>query len=490
MNHTSMAVLTSLSRRLGRNIRFKLLAEAISRIFGLIFFLVLARTLGDQAYGRYAFPLAFAGLFLYFADCGLNTLLIRQLAQARDQRAHYVRHLIPLKAGLSLFTLILTLLVAGLCGLTRELALIFWATLITLAQSWLDTLSAVYNGLEQIEREVALRLNNRLLTLGATLALLSWSHDIEGLLRGLALAWLVSLLWEWRVLKSVTASPWQSRFAWQMLRDSLPFWLGGLFALLYFRLDIAMLYQLGRPAAEVGWYQAVVKLLDLLILLPNLLMSAIYPVLASARDQTARLVSQCLRICALVVPPIMLGGALLAPEMIPFLLGPTFAPAVQAWQMLLWSLLCIAFNHVCLYALAAVHRNSLLVWSNACGLVLNVVLNLWWIPRSGYLGASLSTVLTEIVVCALNGWGLSRVLPLQLALRGWLKALLCALGMGLGLVLGLRLGLFWGLNLLLAIAVYALLLGWSGALQPAEREWLQHRLARLFQHRQTDPAGN
>ena len=67
----------STASRLGKNMRFKLLAEGVSRVFSMVFFWVLAQALGADGYGRYAFPLAFTGLFLYFSDCGLNTLLIR-----------------------------------------------------------------------------------------------------------------------------------------------------------------------------------------------------------------------------------------------------------------------------------------------------------------------------------------------------------------------------------------------------------------------------
>lgn len=467
-----------LLQRLSRNIRFKLIAEGVSRLFSLIFFLILAHALGDAGYGHYAFPLAFAGLFLYFSDCGLNTLLIRQLAHERHETSRYLRHLLPLKALLSLLTLALILGTALLSGLHSQLELLFWASLITLAQGWLDTLAAIFNGLEEIEREITLRLQNRLLTLGATLLLLCWTRDIRILLQGLTLSWLISLLWASRALSGrINKQPWEPRFALSLLKAGLPFWLSGLFALLYFRMDVAMLWQLGRPAAEVGWYQAVVKLLDILILLPNLILTAIYPVLSSLSNRTdiGQLISHSLYLAWRCVLPLTLGGCLLAPAMIPALLGPAFAPAVPSWQILLWSLFFVYFNHVSLYSLAAVHCNGLLAWSNAAGVVINGILNLLWIPSWGLIGASYSTVLTEIAVAMFNLWALSRILSLEIRPLLWMTSLLSSLGMALLILALQQLGLYWWLILPLAILGYFGLLWASRGLSVAEKDWLLKR---------------
>ncbi|PIQ23596.1 hypothetical protein COW36_14115 [bacterium (Candidatus Blackallbacteria) CG17_big_fil_post_rev_8_21_14_2_50_48_46] len=475
----------SLMNRLSRNIRFKLLAETVSRFFSLVFFLVLAHALGDRGYGRYAFPLAFSGLFVYFSECGLNTLMIRQLASERAQTLRYLKHHLGLKTLLSVLTFCLIIGSGALTGLRGEALLILvWAAVITLAQGWQDTLSAVFNGLEQIEREVSLRLQNRVLTLGTTLVILFWSRDILLLMQGLACAYLLSLFWGfsglYQTFSKATSPAWETGFALRLLKEGMPFWLSGLFALLYFRMDVAMLYQMGRPEAEVGWYQAVVKLLDLLILLPNLLLMAIYPVLASLprRQELGKLVAQSMRMAWIFVLPVMLGGSLLASEMIPALLGAPFAPAAYSWQILLWALLFVYFNHISLYSLAAIHRNGLLAWSNALGVLVNGGLNFFWIPRWGMVGASYSTVLTEILVGMINLYWLSRLVPLDFKLSQWSRAFLCSLMMAAGVWELNRLNLHWLVILPSALVFYLVLLVLTQALSPAEMGWLRQKLQR------------
>ncbi|MGE3725379.1 MAG: flippase [Candidatus Sericytochromatia bacterium] len=478
-----MQAIPSTASRLGNNMRFKLLAEGVSRVFSMIFFVVLAQALGTEGYGRYAFPLAFTGLFLYFADCGLNTLLIRELARYREQAQQYIYHALFLKGALTLFTLALMQSAAWLSGLRAgEFEAIFWAGLITLAMGWLDLLSAIFNGLEWIEAETALRLQNRLLTLGSILLTLCWSRDVLLLLKILALANGLSLLLGAIQVKKLVAtrqiwpqkSVWNWRFAGQLLQTGLPFWLSGLFALLYFRMDVAMLHLLGRSAAEVGEYQAVVKLLDLLVLLPNLLLMAIFPVLSQwgseeqAQKQTRiqtqiqtqmqTLTRQSLELAWLVAWPLSLGGYLLAGPMIESLLGKAFGAAVPFWQILLLSLIFLFVNHICFYSLAALNLTRLLVLSSALGVGLNLGLNLLWIPLWGGLGAAWSTVLTEALVCLINFTVLYRSLDLKLSWGLGFKGGAATLGMGLGVQLLVAGGLPWWLILPLAILLYALLL--------------------------------
>jgi O-antigen/teichoic acid export membrane protein len=494
----------STQNRLNRNMRLKLLAEGVSRAFSWVFFLLLVHILGASEYGRYSFPLAFTGLFLFFSDCGLNTLMIRELARYPQERLRYLKHLLPLKGLLSLFSLVLILLCAKLSAVSSEnFEMIFWAGWITLSLAWLDTLSAIFNGLECIEQEVSLRLQNRLLNLASTLLCLAWSRSILLLLQVLAISNCCSLLWGYWQLQSVKKNQadssqnpaskpvWNSRFAFKLLKKSVPFWLSGFFALLYFRVDVAMLTPLGRPIYEVGWYQAVAKLLDLLILVPNILLLAVFPVMSewgnSPQAQTGpkqlkQLSQKGLEIAWLMALPLMVGGSLLSEPMLEKLLGHAFLPAASVWQILLWSLVFIYFNHVCLYALAALNLTRTLVWSSGMGVLLNAGLNYYWIPQYGFIGAGYSTVLTEILVCGVNLYALTTHLNLTLPLGFSFKSLLSVAGMGAGVWLFLWLGGAWYLALPLGVIVYASLLLISGTLTPEEsnqfKNWLYAQVSK------------
>ena len=66
-----------------------------------------------------------------------------------------------------------------------------------------------------------------------------------------------------------------------MLRESLPFWLAGIFSLIYARADVVLLKLLSSDA-EVGAYRAAGQLVEVVRQLPVLLLTALFPQLARA----------------------------------------------------------------------------------------------------------------------------------------------------------------------------------------------------------------
>jgi O-antigen/teichoic acid export membrane protein len=424
----------SSSGRIARNIQFKLLAEGISRVFSLGLFILIGRMLGDSGYGEYAYPLAFAALFSLLQDWGTNTLIIRELAQDQDRLPRLLPTLLTLKLGLTLLTLVVTVVCAwvfGFHGLRWQH--ILWATLVTLGMGWIDTLCALYIALDQTQEEVRLKTFQRLVGAVLTLALLFLSPSVLHLLQGLAVANGMALLYgSWRLRRFVPGWKPGQEPLWPLLYRGFPFWLTSLFVLLYLRVDVLMLGLLGRSDAEIGWYQAVVKGMDLLNLLPNLALLGMYPVLAewAHRDRPGlkRLSGQVLLSVAALVMPVMISGIWLAEWGINLLLGAAFQPAAPALQVLLVALPFMAMNQVLFYVLAALNAQRYTVYSTALGLLLNILLNFWWIPSWGYVGAATSTVITEGVVWGLNLAALHWVLGIHRASGwGWVVAATSAL---------------------------------------------------------------
>ncbi len=74
----------SLLRRARKNIALKFATEAVIRLLALAFVIVVARSLGDQDYGKYALMIYMGGLLTVLSDLGLNTLLIREVSGITD----------------------------------------------------------------------------------------------------------------------------------------------------------------------------------------------------------------------------------------------------------------------------------------------------------------------------------------------------------------------------------------------------------------------
>jgi O-antigen/teichoic acid export membrane protein len=111
--------------------------------------------------------------------------------------------------------------------------------------------------------------------------------------------------------------------------------------------------------------------------------------------QFARLRDMSLRLIALLAVPVTVGSLLLAPRTIDFFYGPKFAPALLTYQLLILVIpIRMAGNTISL-SLAATDRQKARTVAVAGAAVLNIGLNLYFIPRWSYLGAAMTTVICE-----------------------------------------------------------------------------------------------
>lgn len=430
-------------QRIKRNISFKLIAELLARSLSFLFFLLLTHFLGDKAYGQYAFLMAFAGLFTVFADCGINTLLIKDIAREHQLYSKYIPHVFFIKSFLSLITWLLIYATLLFKGETQQvLDLIGWAAVIAISMAWLETFFSFFTAIERMENEVILKLIQRanIILIGGLV--LFQSRDILSVLQGISAAYLLTILIGLILLLKNTTLKWEIDFDFikAIFKESLPFWASGFFVMVYFKIDIIMLAFLGRPDQEVGWYNATVKMIDIIRLLPNLVALALYPILSDLfqrdKEQLKGMMLQSLKFMFLLGLPIAIGGGIIAEQFIASILSAEFLPAAIVFQILLQACPFIFMNYINTYILAATNLQNKLMLVMGVAFVFNIFFNTLLIPTYGYLGAGIATVMTEVLI-----W----ILCISL-----LKMFFTALH--------LPEGLFWCLitNVLLGIITYSL----------------------------------
>ena len=103
----------------------------------------------------------------------------------------------------------------------------------------------------------------------------------------------------------------------------------------------------------------------------------------------------------LIGTPIAVAGILLAPVVIPFVLGDDYEPAAGLFQVLMVALLLVAVSGVMNNALIALGRTRTFAGIVVASLVVNVAVNLALLPTVGVVGAAIATVATEAFVLVL-----------------------------------------------------------------------------------------
>jgi len=360
-----------------------------------------ARSLGPTAFGQYTTAAAFVGLFRVLPDFGMAYASTLSISRDPAQAGRLTGGLLGFQVFLSAATLALCL------GLGHSLYTgVTWLAVAVLSfdlilKSVKFTLRFLLKSLELFAAESLSLLAERagILTFGAWVL-----RDHKGLV-AFALVFLtvrlvdVAGLWAYVHARVVPLRPSADRTLWLgLLRKGLPFAYAGLVMTLIFQLDAVLLDQLRGPE-EVGWYRPPTFVLEGLTLVPRILGYALIPIMASLHVTEPRLVtalySRGCKYLLLVGLPIGVFGWLASDRFLPFLFGTAYGASITASRILLPAAVLMFLSNFSETTLACIDRWRWIVAASTAALLLNVVLNLLWIPAQGYLGASRATLATE-----------------------------------------------------------------------------------------------
>lgn len=379
------------------------------------------RLLAPEDYGAYVLVITTVSLAQVILFRWLELSLLRLLPACEDNP----RRLLSTILGLYLWLCLLTTAVGFVAWLLltdplmRRLLLIGMPIL--WGQAWLNiNLKLCQSALMPI-RYGALLLLRSISTLAVGVALVLYGlgayGPLLGFLLGTALACLVAVSWQWRGVRPSIDRP----LAGEVARYGLP--LTGSMALVVV-IDSADRFMIARflGADSVGVYSAAYELtaqsLNLLMMAVNL---AATPLAIRAYESggISGAVTQLRQHGAFLLSisvPAALGIIALAAPLTDVLLGQEYRAAGRL--ILPWIALAVFISGLQAYlfdmAFQLSRRSGAMMWSVGAAAICNLLLNFWWIPSFGVIGAAWATVVSymlALVICIALG---RRLIPIQI----------------------------------------------------------------------------
>jgi O-antigen/teichoic acid export membrane protein len=429
--------------RVARNSLFPLATGLVNRALDFVFALIYLRLLGPQGTGAYTFAVVIVGYFDILVNFGLGTLLTREVARSPANSDRYFWNTLATRGGLAVAVLLGAVALAGPLAHPLEIGPEVGVAIVVLTLGMLpgalaSTASAVFIAHERMEVPAAVTVLSTLAKVGLGTAALLAGWGIVGLavvallvnvLGAVVLSGLMGAMLGW---PRVT---FDGSFSRGLLWLSWPLMLNNLLNSLFFRIDAVLLKPLAGEVA-LGYYATAYKFIDGLQIIPSTFVLALFPILsrqaATDRGELARAFSLGLKVLLVVALPISVGSTLLAEPIVGLLAGSAFLPeSALALQILIWFLPLSFVNGLTQYVLIALNRQRWITLSFFVGAVGNLALNLWAIPRYGFVGAAVVTVVSEWVLLAPFWYAVRQQLPpvplLSLIWRPTLAALIMGL---------------------------------------------------------------
>lgn len=407
------------------------LSKAIAAVVGI----AVTRYLGPETFGEYSSALAFVSTFILFADFGLSNYMVQE--GSRDERVLplYLGNTLLFKAftSLAIYALMLVLMFpAGYNQSIRSMVIVLGLA------SGLNALHATVYNYFQAKQQMYLAAMYQFLStflIGALTILVVVTKGSVVMITATQLmtAVLISIFLYAQLRHHLRLEVDLSRLV-GMIKRGLPYGIAVIFLFVYFQIDMFML-SLMRPTIEVGIYSAAYRLIAVLLFIPGILTSVLYPILfqlsVESKEKHRGTIEKIFKVLSAVGIPGSVLIFVLADPLLTWLYNGRFPESVTILMLLSWffALECLSFS------LGDVLTTTDRQWTRAkiqgSAALLNIGINLYAIPRYGIYGASVATLITELYVYVAFYWIVRRYVYKIHTWRQLPVIILASLAMGL-----------------------------------------------------------
>ena len=422
-------------------------AHLIGRLGSLVITIwLMPRFFTENALGGYFVAIALTNLIASLTELGIQNPLIREMTLHLQQTRHYLGNALLVRLALSVVAYALMIISGVSLGYDSTIVtMIVYLGLAEIVNSIAQLYRCVFRAHEEMKYEAWTVVAERgmFFLLGGSAILLK--YDLVNVCQVLLIAsgtnLILSIGFTQGRFTPLRFQP-SRQIVMVLMQQALPFAIGNLFNLLYFRVDAIMLSKLSPHGVDANtWYGLAYTIVNAFTILPGaFIMGAMFPVLSRAyekqRDRLSEVYTFGVRWMVICGVPLAVGLAVLSHEITVVLFPP--GPAAKIATALLWLSVSgglIFLTSVVLTVLRAADKRrafSVLMGTTA---LLNICLNLILIPRFSHVGAAIAMVISEAYLLII-GFGYISKRIAKLTETGFIfKTLMLSAVMGAGLLL-------------------------------------------------------
>ncbi|MEZ4710405.1 MAG: oligosaccharide flippase family protein [Caldilineaceae bacterium] len=307
--------------------------------------LLVARRLGTVGLGQYTVALAWLNVAQVVSELGLQTLLVRDLAQTPHLRKGYFRLALTLQLGATVLVCLFLFGLGWLLPVSPTLRLSLWLAGLTLpAYAVTSVCQTLFQAGERMELVMFIEVIINTLIVGLSVLAIGLGGAVPALMGVMVITQIGSALLclFWLRRSQLLASPQEPLpiAPLAIWRQVAPFYGQSLADVLLQRVDILLLSIMGNPSVT-GIYSAAYSVVRVLWKVIQSYWRAFYPTLSRlVLRQNGRFRQLCRYGLGYGLLAVLLGAALgmfIADWLLPLIIGEEGAAAAPVFRVLIWS---------------------------------------------------------------------------------------------------------------------------------------------------------
>ena len=195
-------------------------------------------------------------------------------------------------------------------------------------------------------------------------------------------------MFEWKFDKNIAKN---------LLRDSWPLIFASGFGLVYGKIDQVFIKNM-LGAYLVGIYSVGVILSEVWYFIPNIIVSSVFPAVINAKKISEEMYHSRLKklfflLLGLAIA-VSLSMTIFAPFLIKLIYGSAFMSGSIILQIYVWASVGTFLAALADTYLITENYRDVLIFRTFATMVLNIILNILWIPRYGIVGSAFATLIS------------------------------------------------------------------------------------------------
>lgn len=390
-----------------KNTLITFVTRAVTTIFTIVITIIIARVLGPKGQGIYSLVILFPVILLIFTSFGINQATVFFIGKKKYSPKEIFGNNIIFNILISVFTILIGLVTIFFFsekffpGVEKKY--LFLALSLIPFSLFFNLGSHILLGLQKIKKyNIISFLRSIFFLILIGILLLGFHFGITAAVSAQIFSFLVMGIVLFFLTKKETngiSLKFNKDYCKKSFLYGAKIHLGSIFHFLHHRIDLFLLNIFINPIA-VGFYYAAAKLAEGIWLFSTSASTILFPKVASETNEKrlkkfTPLVFRNILFATLLIVILL---SIFSKYIITLFYSEKFLESVQPFQILLIGTLFISGWRVLFNDLAARGKPMINTYIVGSSVILNIILNIFWIPKWGITGAAWATVVSYLFV--------------------------------------------------------------------------------------------
>jgi len=390
-----------------KNTLITFVTRVLTAVFGIIITIIIARTLGPKGQGIYSLAMLLPTTLLLFVIFGLNVSSIFYIGKKKYSPKEVFGQNILFSFFLGIFTILIGLLIIFFFsdkffpGVER--IYLFLSIFLIPFAIFFDFVISILLGIQKIKKYNFFYFFQSFIFLFlVAILILGFKFGITVTILAQIFSFALVGIFLFFITKKEVGGL-LLKFNKNYFKDAFNYgfknYLGEIFGFLHYRVDLFLVNFFINPIA-VGFYYVAVKLAESIIFISQSAATVLLPRVASEND-SKRLKEFTPLVCRNVLFITFFIALLLfifSSGIIKLFYSEEFLDSVRPFQILLMATLFIAGWKILGTDVSARGKPILKTYTSGLSVILNIILNILWIPKYGIVGAAWASLISYFVM--------------------------------------------------------------------------------------------